>query len=95
MKIFQKLTAFVTALSLVAVNQSVLLVNTQAAIPFSLRCANDEIFTTDDSDMLFTVFNAYANDDNYNNYQIVLMNSTDEVLTEMEYVDDCTFTCHV
>ncbi|MDE7094192.1 MAG: hypothetical protein K2O52_04705, partial [Oscillospiraceae bacterium] len=61
MKIFQKLTAFVTALSLVAVNQSVLLVNTQAAIPFSLRCANDEIFTTDDSDMLFTVFNAYAN----------------------------------
>ncbi|MDE7094213.1 MAG: leucine-rich repeat protein, partial [Oscillospiraceae bacterium] len=31
----------------------------------------------------------------YNNYQIVLMNSTDEVLTEMEYVDDCTFTCHV
>ena len=94
MKIFQKLTAFVTALSLITVNQSVLL-NTQAAIPFALTCANDEIFTTDDSDMLFTVFNAYANDDNYENYHIVLMSSTDEVLTEMEYVDDCTFTCHV
>ncbi|MDE6004284.1 MAG: hypothetical protein K2G88_02745, partial [Oscillospiraceae bacterium] len=92
MKIFQKLTAFVTALSLVAVNQSVLL-NTQAAIPFSLSCANDEIFTTDDSDMTFTVSNAYAR--NGDDWDIVLMSDTDEVLAKMEYVDYYTFTCHI